>query len=111
MFSNKQTSLLFNLRSQCVNEFRGNFFRSICEFCKKSSDIQEHALSCNDIRNHMKKDHVEVLDSVKYSDIFSDANSQYKIVQVFQNSMNTREQLRASPLNSAYLGINTGPGG
>ena len=25
-FSNKQSSLLFNLRSQCVNEFKSNFF-------------------------------------------------------------------------------------
>ena len=80
IFTNKQTSLLFNLRSQCVNEFRGNFYPSICQFCRTASDSQEHALSCHEIRSHMKKEHKESLDQVKYSDIFSDTNRQHKIV-------------------------------
>ena len=33
-FSNKETSLLFNMRSQWVNEFRNNFYISQCQFCK-----------------------------------------------------------------------------
>ena len=37
-FSNKETSLLFNLRSQCVNEFRSNFYISQCQFCKSCED-------------------------------------------------------------------------
>ena len=34
MFTNKDTSLLFNLRSQCVNEFKGNFSMQSCTFVK-----------------------------------------------------------------------------
>jgi hypothetical protein len=47
MFNNNETSLLFNLRSQSVNEFKANFSISICPFCKSHLDTQEHALSCN----------------------------------------------------------------
>ena len=109
IFTNKQTSVLFNLRSQCVNEFRNNFYPSICKFCKSASDSQEHALSSKEIRNHMKKEHKAELDLVTSSDIFSDTNRQYKIVKVFQHIVTIREQVRASSLDSAYPGYNTGP--
>ena len=46
MFNNTE-SLLFNLRSQSVNEFKGNFFISFCQFCKSYLDTQDQALSCN----------------------------------------------------------------
>ena len=54
MFNNNETSLLFNLRSQSVNEFKANFQISICPFCKFHLDTQEHALSCNILRSHME---------------------------------------------------------
>ena len=56
-FSNKETSLLFNLRSQCVNEFRSNFFISKCQLCKSCEDSQEHALVCHLLGSHMKTEH------------------------------------------------------
>ena len=46
MFNNTE-SRLFNLRSQSVNEFKGNFFISFCQFCKSYLDTQDQALSCN----------------------------------------------------------------
>ena len=47
MFTNFEASLLFNLRSQSVNEFKANFSISIRPFCKSHLDTQEHALFCN----------------------------------------------------------------
>ena len=71
MFTNKETSLLFNLRSQCVNEFKANFYLHSCPFCKTHSDTQEHALSCTTFRNHMDKELLPASESVNYNDIFS----------------------------------------
>ena len=98
IFTNKQPSLLFNLRSQCVNEFRGHFYPSICQFCRTASDSQEHALSCHEIRSHMKKEHKESLDQVKFSDIFSNTKRQHKLVPVFQQIITITEQIQASSL-------------
>ena len=111
MFTNKETSLLFNLRSQCVNEFKANFYLHSCPFCKTHSDTQEHALYCTTLRKHMDKDILSDLDSVSYNDIFGDINSQHKITQIFSSIIQTREQLRAPPQTPAYPGHNTGPGG
>ena len=108
-FSNKETSLLFNLRCQCVNKFKVNFYTYSCQFCKLHLDTQEHALSCKMFRSHMKKEYLQGLDSVTYNDLFSDASSQHNITRVFTAIINTRELLRAPPLNQAYLGHRTGP--
>ena len=108
-FSNKETSLLFNLRSQCVNEFKANFYTSTCQFCKLHLDTQEHALSCNMFRKHMKKEHLQVLDSVTYNDLFSDSSSQLTITKVFLTIINTRELLRTPTMTQAYPGHRTGP--
>ena len=108
-FSNKETSLLFNLRSQCVNEFKANFYTYNCQFCKLHSDTQEHALSCKMFRRHMKKEHLQGLDSVTYNDLFGDASSQHNITKVFTTIIDTRELLRTPPLNQAYPGHKTGP--
>ena len=108
-FSNKETRLLFNLRSQCVNEFKANFYTYNCQFCKLHSDTQEHALSCKMFRRHMKKEHLQGLDSVTYNDLFGDASSQHNITKVFTTIIDTRELLRTPPLNQAYPGHKTGP--
>ena len=71
MFTNKQTSLLFNLRSRSVNEFKANFFTSCCPLCS-NSDTQEHALHCIKIRDLLTQEQVSSLSSVSYIDIFSD---------------------------------------
>ena len=43
----------------------------------------------------MKKEHVTPLQSVKYSDIFSDIKSQHSLVKIFQHIIQTRQHLRA----------------
>ena len=56
-FSNAQKSLLFNLRSECENNFKDNFHNmhdnNICPHCKKGPDSQKHALSCTAIAPHL----------------------------------------------------------
>ena len=54
--TNKQTSLSFNLRNSCANEFKSNFSTSSCPDCKTNSDTQPHALLCSKLK---KKVHEE----------------------------------------------------
>ena len=109
--SNNQCKLLFNLRSRCVNEFKSNFFPSVCMICKLNPDTQEHALLCQNLQIHLKQDTVNLLPTVTYNDIFSDTHSQLNISKVYQDIIQTRERLRTSTLDQAYPGRNTGPGG
>ena len=111
LFNNKQTSLLFNLRSSCVNEFKANFFPSTCPLCCLNSDTQEHAIVCLSMRNLIAHEHVALLNSVTYCDIFSDIEKQFKITQAFELIIRTREKLRAPPSVPAYPGLSTGPAG
>ena len=111
IFSNNQTSLLFNLRSQCENQFRSNFYTSTCEFCKEYPDTQEHALHCKVIMKEMNETNIASTSLISYSNIFSDTKSQHEIVQVFERIILTRDKLRASTLHPAYPGLNTGPSG
>ena len=109
-FSNKLKSLLFNLRCKGVNEFKSNFYISTCP-CKISNDTQEHALQCSRTKQHLNNEHLQLIDSVKYSDLFSNVDLQLRITQAFDIIIKTRERLRTPPVNSAYPGQNTGPGG
>ena len=110
LFSNKQIGLLFNLRCKGVNEFKTNFYTSLCP-CKLSQDTQEHALLCVRTRKHLNQENIQLLDSVCYSDMFSDIDSQLRITQAFSIIIQTRELLRTPPADSAYPGKCTGPGG
>ena len=98
LFTNKQSSLLFNLRSHCVNEFKRNFYNSDCPLCGKSEDTQEHALECEDLIKHMSWEHNQGLQSVKYSDIYCEPEKQLRVTQVFSNIIQTREKLRIQNL-------------
>ena len=109
-FSNKLKSLLFNLRCKGVNEFKSNFFLSTCH-CKISDDTQEHALYCSRTKQHMNNEHIQLLNSVNYSDLFSNIDSQLRITQAFDIIIKTREQLRTPPVDLAYPGQSMGPGG
>ena len=54
LFTHKQSSLLLNLRCQCVNEFKSNFYTSICPLCNSNPDTQEHAIVCPRLKQHIK---------------------------------------------------------
>ena len=94
LFNNKQSSLLFNLRSHCVNEFKSNFYTCNCPLCGKSEDTQEHAVVCEAISEHIGSEHKKSLESVTNSDIYSDPRRQHLVTQVFSYIIQTRERLR-----------------
>jgi hypothetical protein len=114
-FSNNQSSLLFNLRSQCVNEFKSNFFTSYCPFCSKSNHIYEdtqfHALFCEAIKKELTISQLQAFNSVTYNDIFSTVEAQLNITKVFEMIISKREALRKSTQHPAYPGNSTGPDG
>ena len=58
----------------------------------------------------MKKEHVTTLESVKYSEMFSDTKSQHSVVKIFQHNIERRVHFRAPSLNPTYLGLSTGTG-
>ena len=113
LFSNKQSSLLFNLRSQCVNEFKSNFFTSFCPLCsssnKKHEDTQAHALICEVLKRGMSTVQLQALNSVSYNDIFSNVEAQYEVTKVFEIIILMREALRSPSQHPAYPGFSTGP--
>jgi len=80
LFTNKMTSLLFNLRCQCVNEFKQNFAAPnvlyMCPLCSYFEDTQEHALHCNTLTKYLPTHLQDLLSEVKYSDIFGSINDQ-----------------------------------
>ena len=96
-FSNKLSSLLFNLRSHCVNEFRSNFQSStqhiLCPVCKLSDDTQEHAILCEALEKHMERDHKDILKNVKYVDIFGSQEEQLRITKTYSILISVREKL------------------
>ena len=94
LLNNKQSSLLLNLRSHCVNEFKSNFYTCNCPLCGKSEDTQGHAIVCETIRKHMDSEHKKSLESVTYMDIYSDPLRQHLVTQVFSYIIQTRERLR-----------------
>ena len=96
LFNNKQTKLLFNLRSRCVNEFKSNFYASICPLCNSNSDSQEHALNCSYIRNIFTTEQNASLNTVSYSDVLSDTENQFQVTQVFELIIQTREKFRSN---------------
>ena len=115
LFSNKQSALLFNLRSQCVNEFKSNFYISYCPLCSKSThiheDTQSHALVCNALTHSITNSQLQQLNSVSYNDLFGDTEAQYKITSVFEFIIEIRELLRTPSHQPAYPDTSTGPDG
>ena len=84
-----------------------------CFLCNKCSDSQEHALSCAELRNHLDKDHIDIISSVKYDNLFGNINKQQEITKLFQTIIKTSQQLRDKmDQERAYHGQNNnGPSG
>ena len=99
--SNTQKSLLFNLRCKSHNEFLSNFSSSSetipCKICLKYEDTQEHALFCEKLKQHLAIENIELMEEIKYSDLFSNESDQCRIAEVFQVIIQTREKLQATP--------------
>ena len=97
-FDNKMRSLLFNLRSKSENSFQDNFHTKYgkeppCKMCRKSIDSQEHSLTCIRIKQELSSSDEELLNSVKYSDMFGNVSQQFMVTKMFQRILEIRETL------------------
>lgn len=116
-FTNAQRSILFNLRSMRENSFRDNFHAIYqdkkCQLCKFEVDNQEHALSCIILKQNMNHEDKNILQVVKYQDIFGDLDEQLRISKLFQTLIRIKRRLLKSELlpTVAYPGINSVPSG
>ena len=67
--TNKQASLLFNLRCQCVNGIRDNFHKQYngdlqCRLCMSEIDSQSHLIKCTEIQKHIQVNPIIELDHI-----------------------------------------------
>ena len=84
LFSDREVSLLFALRSKYVKECKANF-RShypqdiLCKFCDKNEpDDQQHMLECIELNKHIKSQELSK-NNIEYSDIFEDPSKQKEV--------------------------------
>ena len=90
LFSDREVSLLFALRSKCVKECKANF-RShypqdiLCKFCDENEpDDQQHMLDCIELNKHIKSQELSK-NKIEYSDIFEDPSKQKEVTSLFSN--------------------------
>ena len=91
----EEKRLLFKLRISMV-QLRGNFSSANkdnlqCELCKdeNSTETQIHLLQCSVIVNH--PDLKEIVQSIKYDDIFENLPAQIKAVKVWKHILSVRK--------------------
>ena len=100
-FTNKQKSLLFNLRCKSQSEFLRNFSSSNqtipCKICQGYEDSQEHAILCEKLRDSLPILNRQLLEEVNYSDLFSNIHNQLRITNVYQLLIDARERIRDTP--------------
>ena len=81
-FSNKQISLLFNLRCQSVRNIKNNFHtfynnKIDCPFkCFEQVDYEEDILKCDKLVKNLSDKQKNELVEVKYQDIFGSTDEQ-----------------------------------
>jgi hypothetical protein len=114
-FSNRQKSLLFNLRCRSLKTIKDNFHRQykenlFCQLsCENTIDSQEHLLVCPTIKEHLSADQVVSQDKIRYEHLFGDPSEQYEAVIVFQTILKVRDRLLDKARMPAYHGNNSGP--
>ena len=113
-FSNKEISLLFNLRCQSVRNIKNNFItyynnKIDCQFkCFEQVDSQEHILKCDTLVTSLSDKQKNELVEVKYQDIFGSTYEQFKVTKLFQVLLRNRERLLLKDQGPAYHGNNSG---
>ena len=94
IFTDKEVSLLFALRSMCVKVCKANFSSQykqtqdiLCTSCnEKKVDNQQHVLECKELLKHLKSEEV-VKEKILYTDIFEDTVKQKNITTLFAQLM------------------------
>ena len=104
--TNKQKSLLFNLRCQSVRGVRQNFSKMYfgdvqCRLCNLDIDSQIHILTCEALKKYFSWNH-----DIKYEFIYGTLDQQVQFMNMFTPLMDVREQLLDK--GTSHRGINTG---
>ena len=114
LFSNRLSSLLFNLRCRSVKGIKDNFHRQyqdnlFCPFsCLRSIDSQEHLLICPYLKKHLNHEQISLLEGVKYEHIFGSIDEQHSAALGFSIILRIRDRLLGNQ-RPAYHGNNCGP--
>ena len=97
-----------------MNEFKSNFKTNYqnhdCPMCGKYPDSQEHALLCEVLKAHMQSVHLDIINNVKYGDLYGDIDGQLTITQAFEFIIQARQRFKTSS-NSSLPGRYSGPSG
>ena len=107
--SNRQTSLMFSLRSKTVRNIKTNFqhmYSSVlCPLCETQQDTQEHLIVCEVLQNILPLSaHIE------YGHINGNPEQQTEFLQVYEKYLKIRDKLLdLSGLASSLPGLYTGP--
>ena len=114
MFTNEQSSLLFNLRFRSVKGFRDNLHGMYggnyeCPLCGNHTDTQENGLKCDVIIQHLSKQEQDLLPNIQYNDIFGEPHDQLTITELYQKIVSIRERLLENDQEPAHQGFSTGP--
>lgn len=91
--TNKQKSLLFNLRCNSVRGVRKNFSNMYfgdlqCRLCYLTIDCQSHVMLCT-----VLKEHYTWNPDIKYEFIYGTLEQQIEVIQVYSTLMEVRERL------------------
>ena len=90
--TNKQISLLFNLRCQVVRGIQDNFHNQYvdrrCPLCKLETDSQGHIIQCSTLKKHMKWNQ-----DIKYEHIYGNLQEQVTITLLHSTLLETRDRL------------------
>ena len=91
--TNKQISLLFNLRCQSERTFKNNFHRHYtgdlnCLMCNTELDSQEHLLMCKELKKHIDINH-----NIKYDHIYGSLQEQIEVTILYSSLLEVREQM------------------
>jgi hypothetical protein len=112
-FNNEMCSVLFNLRCESTNQFKDNFHSiygktHMCK-CGKAIDTQSHALACELVKRELTQNELDILNNVKYSDVYGSVDQQYSITKIFQRILQIRDTFFSSDTSLPGL-HNSGPG-
>ena len=91
--TNKQISLLFNLRCQSERTFKNNFHRQYignlsCLMCNTEIDSQEHIIKCKELKKHMDTNH-----TIRYDQLYGSLEEQIEVTKLYSSLLEVREQI------------------
>ena len=98
LFTDKDVSLLFALRSECLKECKANFksqFQNeneiLCKLCTEMKpDNQQHMVECKELISKIKSQEL-VNEKIEYEDIYKDTQKQKNITMMFSQLLKIRQ--------------------